>query len=484
MKKSIGKDALILTSSRIIGLAISMMTVMVLSRTITLTEYGTYSQMMTIMNIIAAIFTLGFPASINYFIAGEDDENFRSQFISVYYTFSTIISIIAGLFLVLNIVNISKYYNNYKLLNYKHIFMFYPWVVIIKNSIANVLIVYSRARKLLKFNILHSTTIFILVIISNIYEFNFETFMMLLLIDEVIFSTSVYMIVRNLTSNFKFMFNWNLLKEIFKYALPIGVASIIGTLGIQLDKMIIGRLFDTEFLAIYTNASKELPVTFIASSITAVLIPHVVSKLKEKRVKEAVLLWKEAAYISFLFISFFSVALIVFAPEVIIVLYSEKYIAGVTIFRIYNMVLLLRFTYFGLLLNATGKTKLIMYSSLCSLLLNLILSLVLYRLIGYTGPAIATLISMLLVAIFQLSASCNAINIKFKEILPWTKITRLLFINVVTGVIMAMLKKFMPLDNIVGEVIESFILGSIWMIGYVIFMKKRIITSWEVLNHD
>jgi hypothetical protein len=49
---------------------------------------------------------------------------------------------------------------------------------------------------------------------------------------------------------------------------------------------------------------------------------------------------------------------------------------------------------------------------------------------------------------------------------------------------MAMLKKFMPLDNIVGEVIESFILGSIWMIGYVIFMKKRIITSWEVLNHD
>lgn len=484
MKKSIGKDALTLTSSRIIGLGLSMMTVMVLARTITLKEYGTYSQIMIIMNIIASIFTLGFPSSINYFLAGEENENYRTKFISVYYSFSTIMSIIAGVLLVINSKNISVFYNNSELLNFRHIFLLYPWVVIIKNSIANILIVHSRTRQLLKFNLLHSTTIFVLVIVSNYFKLSLETFMMLLLIDELIFVIAIYVIIKQLTVCFKFIIDWDLLKNIFKYALPIGFASIIGTLGIQLDKMIIGRLFDTEFLAIYTNASKELPVTFIASSITAVLIPHVVKKLKDGKVGDAVSLWKEASYVSFIFISFFSVSLIVFAPEVITILYSSKYIPGVTVFRIYNIVLLLRFTYFGLILNASGKTKLIMYSSLASLILNLLLSIFMYRMIGYTGPAIATLVSMLIVAGFQLISSCNVISVKLREILPWVRMLRVLIFNVAIGLIISRIKSFILLDLIVGEVFESVILGTIWILGYGIIMKKSIFVTWKVLNND
>ena len=101
MSSSIGKDALVLTISRVIELTLSFLIVMVLSRTLSLVEYGTYSQIMLIMSFTSAIFVLGFPSSINYFIARSSDSHDKQNFLSVYYTFSSVVSIVAGISLVL-----------------------------------------------------------------------------------------------------------------------------------------------------------------------------------------------------------------------------------------------------------------------------------------------------------------------------------------------------------------------------------------------
>ena len=76
--------------------------------------------------------------------------------------------------------------------------------------------------------------------------------------------------------------------DIFRYSLPMGLASVVGTVNVELDKLVIGRFFTTNEYAIFANASKELPVTMLATSLTAVLLPRLVRFLKEDKNREAV----------------------------------------------------------------------------------------------------------------------------------------------------------------------------------------------------
>lgn len=69
MSNTVGKNAVVLTASKIITTSISLASVMLLSRFRTLEEYGTYSQTLLVINLATALFMLGLPNSTNYFLA-------------------------------------------------------------------------------------------------------------------------------------------------------------------------------------------------------------------------------------------------------------------------------------------------------------------------------------------------------------------------------------------------------------------------------
>ena len=94
---SLGKDALLLTVSKMTTLAITMVTGMLLSRFRSFEEYGTYSQLDLVFTLFSAIFMLGLPNSINYFLARANTKNEQQKFLGVYYTLSTILSATMGI---------------------------------------------------------------------------------------------------------------------------------------------------------------------------------------------------------------------------------------------------------------------------------------------------------------------------------------------------------------------------------------------------
>ena len=187
--------------------------------------------------------------------------------------------------------------------------------------------------------------------------------------------------------------------------------------------------------------------------------------------------------LSFSLICFIAVGLIAFAPDVITLLYSEKYLPGVNVFRIYSVVLILRCTYFGMILNATGKTRFIFYSSLCSLGLNIILNGVFYWLVGFIGPAIATLISQTVINVVQLIFTSRVMNYRFKDILPWKELGITAIIILVLGTPFFIIRNLFTLSGIYG-VMLSIALGMIWGGIYFLIMRKRLIYKWKELNRE
>ncbi|MDP9739959.1 UNVERIFIED_ORG: O-antigen/teichoic acid export membrane protein [Bacillus sp. B2I3] len=483
-KNSLGRDAMKLTTSKVITVVISLSTVMLLSRFLTLEEYGTYSQIIMITNLITSLLMLGLPNSISYFLARAENEEEKQKFLSVYYTFSTTLSIIIGIVMVSITPLVVRYFNNDLLNNFFYFLAVYPWAKIIMASIDNVLIVYKRTSLIMIYRIANSFSLLIIILIVQIFNFSFQAYMLLFIINEVVFAISVYIISNSISGKLIINNDKSLIKKILTFSIPIGLATAIGTLNIELDKLMMSIILDTEQLAIYTNASRELPVTIFAISITAVLLPQIVKLLKKGDTKIAIDLWGHSTVLSYIIICFFTTVFFVYAEDVMTLLYSDKFLPGVSVFRVYCLVLLLRCTYFGMILNAKGKTKFIFYSSIASLGINICLNFLLYFFLGIIGPAIATFISMTVIIIFQLTTTSKIIEISFKNIFPWKKLLYITLINISLGGFLVISKLIIPLDEILGSIFESIIMATFFGVAYLILLFKTIKQSWGNLKGD
>ena len=79
---SLGADATLLTFSKVATSGIAMVMTMLLSRFRTLEEYGTYSQILMVVNLVTSILMLGLPKSLNYFLAKTDAKEEKQKFLS------------------------------------------------------------------------------------------------------------------------------------------------------------------------------------------------------------------------------------------------------------------------------------------------------------------------------------------------------------------------------------------------------------------
>lgn len=483
MKKNrIGTDALILTIAKIITMLIGLISSMLLSRFRTLEEYGTYSQILLVISLATSLFMLGLPNSTNYFLGRSDSDEERRHFLSVYYTLNTCLCFLMGIVLSVSVPLIVKYFNNEHIRDFIYILAVLPWTKVIISSISNVLVAYGKTKRLTLFNAANAMVAVVAIIIVKLFNWSFQRYMFLYLVGEFMMMIWVYIIVSKLETSIRPMIDRNLIKSIFKFSIPIGLASLVGSLTLECDKLVIGRVMDTETLAIYTNSARELPFTIVATSLTAVLLPQLARRLKENKAEEAIVLWKITVELSYIFMAFVVTTLIVYAPQIMAFLYSAKYLPGVGVFRVYSVVLLLRITYFGMILNASGRTKFILYSSIITLIVNVGLDIVLYQIIGILGPAVATFLSIFIAQITQLWATSRLINIPLRMIFPWNKILLHSVINIVWGSIVYTLLKILCVGFTRKEIFYCILSGIPVMGVYLLIERKQVTTLWRMLN--
>lgn len=481
---SLGGDAVRLTTSKIITLIITMLTTMLLSRFRTLEEYGTYSQLLLIINLVSSLLMLGLPNSINYFLARADTQTERQKFLSVYYTLSTVLSVLIGVVLVLAMPFFEIYFHNSLLGKFYYFLAVFPWASIVSSSIENVLVVYKKTGFLMAYRLVVSAISLGAVVIIQLLGLGFKEYMITFVGTNCAFALSVYVIAAKFSGGLKILLDRQMIKSIFVFSIPIGMATMVGTLNTEIDKLLIGFLMDTEQMSIYTNAAKELPLTIVASSITAVLLPQLTRMIKNERTIDAVKLWGSSIEIATIVMGVIVAGLFTYADEVITILYSSKYLPGIGVFRIYTLNLLLRVTYFGIILNAYGETKIIFYCSVLSLLLNIVFNPLCYYWLGMSGPAIATFLAILVIQLLQLKMTSRISHLGFGQVFPWKQTGVIILVNVMFAGAFWGLKVILPFEHYSGEVTESICLGVVWTALYFVVMRKRLVHNWRRLNSE
>ena len=173
---------------------------------------------------------------------------------------------------------------------------------------------------------------------------------------------------------------------------------LTNSLSRDIDKYVISAFANTETLAIYSNAAKILPFDLLTASLITVLIPIITRFINQKKFEEAQTVFRLYLRMGYLLTCILGGA-ISLSKHVMLFLYDEKYLSGLSVFVVYLVINIIRFANVTTILSGAGKSKVLMKISVVTLALNSILNTAGYKIFGLIGPTMVTLILTVLMSL-------------------------------------------------------------------------------------
>ena len=205
--------------------------------------------------------------------------------------------------------------------------------------------------------------------------------------------------------------------------MPLWWTYIIGDLNRRIDGFLVAAFFAPTVFATFSIGAREIPlVGVIAYSITQAILPRISGLSHNSDYPSLLLTWHTSIEKTALFLFPVFAFLAASAQDLVILVFSPTFAAAATVFIIYLLLLPIRLTSYGAILTALGKTSAVFYGATLGIAVNLPLSVFLLKTAGWTGPAIATVISQVVMVAFYLTVIRNTIKTTWHNLLPYRRL--------------------------------------------------------------
>lgn len=470
------KNTLNLIVFNIINSSAQFIVVMILSRYFTKLDYATYSQVFLPFEVLAPLIGLGLSSSIFYFYPRyENKKKLLINCLAILF----IMSFLFELFLFFGLGKlIATHFNN----NVLNDFLFYTGIFSFFSLANTLLYSYLILQDKTKLNIYinfisNSLQIILLLLIVNFYN-NIEN---VILMRVIIYALSFMLITSFIKLRIKI--NFNELKkdceEIIKYSFPLAFSMMIGVVSYQLGKIIVSTFCDNFQYAIYINGAFEIPlIAIVTSSLAGASFGMFTNLCKERDYYNATILFKKITTISALMIFPAFVFLFIFAEKFVILAFGQPYLESYKVFRIFLLLLPIRIIQYGNILIALGKANILMQRSVIELILNLILSFILFQFLGYIGVAIGSVLSILLWTVpFNLKLISDGFGINFSSAIPVKKLFMIFTCCLISILMVSILDFFIP--NFENLILFFGAFGFLFCVFYVFLIYVFKIISFD-----
>ena len=386
-------DSLLLASVKIVSLGSTMANTMILSHSLSLTDYGTYAQGVLLVTICSDSTILGMADAVNYFFNRGGQRRLSRAYVRAIVMIQAVVGVVTALAMLIAQGAIGDYFNNPLLPPLIVLLMARPMLTNMTSVFQVLIVSIGQARVIAIRNLVLAALKFIAVLITATITSDLAIlFAMLLALDAVSllwfwdsFRRWQYPVWPSLPSRRR-------IRQILGLALPMGVYVLTATFMRQIGALVIGMNEPTERYAVYSNASMVLPLDLISASFLTVIVPIVTRYIgadQKERIRD---LFRHYLAVGYLTTGTFAVACLVVAPEVVQVLYGARYLDGLAVFCLYLVTAMVRFASLSLILSAAGRTRALMVVSLAAVAANAVLCPLLYALIGFIGPAVASVV--------------------------------------------------------------------------------------------
>jgi len=461
--------AAILSSGQFLVTLASLISATVLSRLFTKEDYAAYRQTLLAYAFVAPLLALGLPQALYYFIP-RDRENSRSILTGNL----LLLFLMGGIFAVAIWCGgnqlLANRFNNPAISRLLLIYSPYALLALPVSTVSACLMSCNRVKMLAIYNVASRilTVVFIIGLVL-IWRTPKASIGATVLAELIIFAPAIVLMYRA-TAGTGWLPDIANIRQQIKYSVPLGIASMIGIISMNLDKVIVSSMCTPENFAVYANAAIEIPlIGILTGSVTAVLMPDIVRFYKEGNKAAALELWKRSGVKCAMILLPAMCFLFVMAPEVMRVLFSDKYNDSVHPFRIYLLLLPIRTVTWGPMLMAAGKSSWILSRTGSTLLFNLILSIILVSQLGYIGAAISTVAVTYLWAVpYNTIAISKLYGFPLCKIFPFRDIF-VITVLAILGTFVCMMKQYLPS---LSDFVRLAIISPLYMLTVVFLMQR------------
>ena len=252
-----------------------------------------------------------------------------------------------------------------------------------------------------------------------------------------------------------------------KLAVPMLPHYLSGMILNQGDRIMINTMVGTAEVALYGVAySIGMLVQLFVTAINSAITPWLYDRMEKHRVDEI----KTVSTLLLLFIAGIAIALMLIAPEGILIFGSTKYAEAVyvippvaaSVFFIF-MYSLLSFPQFYY-----GKTKFLMVASLGAALLNIVLNYIFIKLFGYVAAGYTTLVCYIVYSIGHYLVSLRIIRNELNDRSANIINTNIVLLISVLLILATIVVNFLVKLTAVRYAILTMLLG-------IIFVKRKVI---------
>lgn len=433
-------------------------------------DYGIYRQFLLITETSIPILGLGLNISIYYFLT-----KYENHITLLKKVLNFILGIIIVLFL-LYLLNIGNFFSN--IFNSEEISGLFVYVIpyialMILLPILHAFFIHNNITKLLFWINSSLAIIYLLITVWGLFYNRTPFFLVLSRILYLgitcvaliwLLYSKFYKKINNVIENYS-------LKDLIYYSLPIGMATIIGIVSLQVTRFIVSTNYSIEEFAIYSNGAFEIPfIGLITSTITMVSLSELIKLCESNKLKNALDLFHKIAEGSALFIFPIAIFFYIYSSDFIQLMFGSKYTGSTIFFKIFLIIVPFRIILYGPILIALGKRHVLLYRSVWELIINIILSLLLMQFFGLIGIAISTVISAVLWNIpYNLYYIKKGFACKTSVLLPYKRLGSIFMISILCILPVILFSTFVELTRLLKILTSStlyFLLIGVAYLGF------------------
>lgn len=218
-------------------------------------------------------------------------------------------------------------------------------------------------------------------------------------LDAVVFAVGLsVMYLRKSGKLWCWQWKWQVAKELLKDSWPLMFAYMSYLIYARIDQVMIKEMLDEYHVGIYSAAYMiyEAPL-FIALVTSKSLYPLIVKYYQSNKVRLFYFYLKLSSYMTLLAYMIVIIFLI-FAEDIILILYGEKYYesAGILVFLSFGLIPMFNAFLRSSYITISGNQKIILYTTIFSSIVNILFNVYFIREFGVIGAAYATVITQLL----------------------------------------------------------------------------------------
>lgn len=439
IKRNNSLDAMMLAVVKIMTMAIGIVSSAILSRALSLSDYGTYVSGNLIVTTGATLTILGMMDAANYFynLGGEH----QRDYVNTVAALQIFIGLACALILLLGKRWIIRYFGNEALGGIYLLLVFRPMLTNLSNVLLILQTAVGRARAVAARNMAFSLLRLGAVLLTAFVFKRIDTIFIAFLLLDIL--TILYYYVGFSRAAFSIRlsgFRFKAVGPILRFSLPMGAYVLMTSIARDIDKYVIAAFDTTENLAIYSNCAALLPFDFVAAAFLTVSIPIMTRLVQQKQFQRGQNLLKAYLKIGYLSTVTLTMICMILSREVILLLYGGKYLPGIRVFLLYTLVDMFKFLGVTLVLSAYGRTKTLMGISFAAMVLNVIFSPICYRVLGFEGPAVATVALVLGADLMLLSKSAKLLDTRVSGLFDWKEVFSFLLELLLLGVLAWLLR--------------------------------------------